>query len=288
VHKAIRCPSAGTAAQASRHMVVIVGDGKSGKSHLAKWSAQACRRAGLTAELVAFGTSEPVDWLDAIRWIRDGRRREKGKPPQAREDWQLGAHHFREFNWGLNQRQQGLTQFAPLTDPGPVVDRGLGLTEAVAVPETFFDDTMAQFRDALSSCASAHGLVLVLDQLDGIEPVALARWLPGGLFKPIAAGAVEGVRLILVLTKKQHAECRHELERMTHIPEVVDVEYFRDADFDRIARHLCHQWSEASYEAMSSVLPVLLTNHSRNGVWTVEALQDVDLFCEKLLPRGGR
>jgi hypothetical protein len=292
VHKAIRCPSAGAAGRTSRNMVVIVGEGKSGKSHLAKWSAQACRRAGLTAELVPFGSSEgssqPVDWLDAIRWIRDGQRREKGKPPQPRADWRLAEAHFREFNWGLNHRQQGLTQFAPLTDPGPVVDRGLGLTDAIGIPENFFEDTMTQFRDALASCARANGLVLVLDQLDGIEPMALTRFLPNGLFKQVAAGGVDGVRLILVLTRKQFADCRHELERMTHVPEVVDLEYFRDADFDRIARHLCHQWSEMSYDTMSPVLPTLLTKHSKNGVWNVEALQDVDQMCGVLWPpRGG-
>ena len=44
-------------------MVVIVGDARSGKSHLSGWSAQACLRAGLTVARVRFDKDEPVDWL---------------------------------------------------------------------------------------------------------------------------------------------------------------------------------------------------------------------------------
>jgi hypothetical protein len=284
MHEAIRCASKarGARANTSLHLAVIVGDPKSGKSHLSKWSAQACQRAGLRAVVVEFDEKEPVDWLDALRHIRDGQRRQRGSPPQARKDWALPAQHFRDFNWGLNQRQRGFTQFPPAEGVAVVADDGQGLADAPDVPENFFEDTMAQFRDALSACAQEKRLVLVLDQLAGIEATALSRSLVPGLLRPIASGAVEGVRLILVLTKAQYAECSRELQSMTHVPEVVTLDLFRNEDFDRVARHLCHQWSTEAHAMMGKILPNVLGKYSSNGRWSTDALMFVDGVCKQL------
>lgn len=285
VHEAIRCVKAPASAKpgVSPQMVVIVGDPRSGKSHLSSWSAQACQRAGLTVARVRFDKDEPVDWLDALRWIRDGQRRMPGTPPKRAAEGKLPPSAFREFNWGLNHRQKGLTHFEPCAGEGEVPDLGIGLAEQSDLPETFFEDTTAQFRDALARCADRNGLVLVLDQLEGLEPNTLTKWLPNGLLRPIASGSVKGVRLILVLSREQYDACRGELERLTRVPEVVRLEYFLRADFQRAARHLCRQWSAKIYEQswLPPMLQSLLEQHDRKDVWGVELLESVDIVCKQ-------
>ncbi|MEJ8811903.1 CHAT domain-containing protein [Variovorax ureilyticus] len=288
VHEAIRCSKAFTAAKpgAAPHMVVIVGDVRSGKSHLSSWSAQACQRAGFTVARVGFGEDEPVDWLDAMRWIRDGKRRTPSELPKRADSGRLPASAFRDFNWGLNHRQRGLTHFEPYTGKDDVQDLGVGLAEQSDIPETFFEDTAAQFRDALVKCATPNGLVLVLDQLEGLEPNTLSKWLPNGLLRPIAMGSVKGVRLILVLSGEQYEACRSELERLTRVPEVVRLEYFARADVHRIARHLCRQWAKQICDEVwyPPMLQTLLDQHRRNDTWNAELLKSVDNLCKQFNP----
>lgn len=288
-HAAIRC-CAKTVPEWSQHMAVIVGDKRSGKSHLAHWAAQACKRAGMTVLLRKMAGQEKVDWLDALRWIRDdGRRQAAGSavPPRAAmaANWPLAVEAFREFNWGLNRRQKGLTTFEPVP-AGPVLDAGLGLSECPELPESFAQATLAAFCEALAAAAPATGLLLVLDELEGLERTALKSSLMSGLFKPIAEGRVPAVRLMLVMGQEQYRDCRAELDALR--APVVPVPYFRGADFDRVARQLCYQFSDTLYEVpwVPAMLASLLKNQGSAQGWGADVLEDIGVVLSRLQPRG--
>ena len=286
-HAAIRC-CAKAQPEWSQHMVVIQGDKRSGKSHLANWAAQACKRAGMTVLLRRFAGQEKVDWLDALRWIRDDGRRLSGgaAAPPLPVTWPLSVEAFRDFNWGLNRRQQGLTTFEPVP-AGPVRDAGLGLSECPELPESFAQDTLPAFCDALAAAAPPAGLVLVLDQLEGLESTALQAVLMSGLFKPIADGHVPGVRLMLVMDDKQYGDCRGALDAMR--APVVPVPLFRRADFDRVARQLCYQFSDTLYEEpwVPPMLVSLLKSLGSPQGWGADVLEGIGAVLSRFQPKGG-
>ena len=282
-HAAIRC-CAKTTAQWSQHMMVVVGEGRSGKSHLAHWSAQACKRAGMTVVQVKFAGQEKLDWLDALRLMRDGRRRRAGEPPSMHATWALAAAAFRDFNWGLNRRQQGLSTFEP-APAGGVADAGLGLSACPDLPETFMADTMVSFCDALAASAPAGGLLLELDQLEGLERGAFRSTLLPGLCKPVAEGRIHGVRLMLVLSQAQYDDCRNELDAL-RVP-IVQVPYFRSADFVRVSRQLCHQFSITLYDepVVPPLLERLLSNHGSAQGWGADVLEAINVMLSLLAPK---
>ncbi len=282
-HAAIRC-CAKSAAQWSGHMVVVVGEGRSGKSHLAHWSAQACKRAGMTVLQVKFAGQEKLDWLDALRLMRDGCRRRAGEAPTMHATWPLAAEAFRDFNWGLNRRQQGLSTFEP-APAGVVGDVGLGLSACPDLPETFMADTTVSFCDALAASAPAGGLLLELDQLEGLERGAFKSTLLPGLCKPIAEGRVRGVRLMLVLSQEQYDDCRNELDALRG--PIVHVPYFRSSDFARVSRQLCHQFSTELYgmSFVPTMLEQLLVKHGSARGWGADLLEDVNRALSIFTPK---
>ena len=282
-HAAIRC-CAKTTAPWSQHMMVVVGEGKSGKSHLAHWSAQACKRAGMTVVQVKFAGQEKLDWLDALRLMRDGRRRRAGEAPSMHATWPLAPAAFRDFSWGLNRRQQGLSTFEP-APAGVVGDAGLGLSACPDLPETFMADTLVSFCDALAESAPAGGLLLELDQLEGLERGAFKSTLLPGLCKPIAEGRIHGVRLMLVLSQAQYDDCRNELD-LLRVP-IVQVPYFRSADFVRVSRQLCHQFSITLYDepVVPLLLERLLSNHGSAQGWGADVLEAVNAALSLLAPK---
>ena len=207
----------------------------------------------MTVLPVNFRGPEKLDWLDALRLIRDKERRRVGEAPTMHATWPLAAAAFRDFNWGLNRRQQGLSTFEP-APAGVVGDMGLGLSVCPDLPETFMLDTLVSFCDALATAAPAAGLLLELDQLEGLEGGAFKSTLLPGLCKPIAEGRVHGVRLMLVLSQAQYDDCRNELDAL-RVP-LVQVPYFRSTDFARVSRQFCHQVSSTAYD--QAWVPVML------------------------------
>ncbi|MGM9488115.1 CHAT domain-containing protein [Ideonella sp. YS5] len=283
-HEAVRCcPPASD--KLSRHLLLIVGAKLSGKSHLARWTAQASERAGSRVARIEFNPEDKVDWLEALRWIRDDRRRPVGAPPSTAPGAPLPSEHFRDFNWGLNRRQRGITAFEPTPAHGPVPDDGLALTEQSGQTEDLTRDTLASFRDALGLCAEPDGLLLVLDQLQGLDTRAMGEVLMEHLFKPVAGGAVDKLRLILVLDEKLYKDLRVPFTLMERPPRLVEVPLFSPGDFRRLARQLCHQWSPLLYteENVVSAIDKAAFGKPTSPPWDVQAFKTVDKLCESML-----
>ncbi len=265
----------------SPHLVVIVGEEDAGKSHLAKWCQHVCARGGVRTAYVEFDQGT-VDLLDALRWIRDGQRPSGLGPPSPLPDWPIPANAFRKFNWELNQRLAGATLVTPLPeDQGEVPDQGTRLSEANRRSETFIEDTLRQFRHSLGEAAQPNGLLLILDRLEGLEATAVTQSLPPGLFRPVALGDVPGVRLVLVTRKNVYEDQLSELESFKKPPTVVDVDYFRISEFERLSRHFCLQWSAKTYDDMRAALPTLLKRRDEDH-WDGTVLRMVEITCDYL------
>jgi len=260
-HAALRCHAQAVPAGDSEHLVVVVGEAASGKSYLAEWAAQACRRAGMGVAAISFNPQDKVDWLDALRWLRDGTRRQAGSGPLRLApvaDWPLSPAAFGLFNWALNQRLEGLPTFdapAAAHAAAGLADEGRALSASLQPSETLIEDTFTAFRDALVECSRPPGLLLKLDQLDGIDAQSFASGLTEFLIKPVAAGRLSGVRMLLVLEKAHWAQLA---PRLPQRPRVIDVPFFQQGDFERVARQYCHQWSPTLY-GMPSVRGFLNT-----------------------------
>jgi hypothetical protein len=280
-HEAIRC-CASAADTLSQHLLFIVGSERSGKSHLARWTAQACKRTGNLVAEVPFNPQDKVDWLDALRWIRDGQRRQAGVPPVAAPHAPLPAKFFRHFNWALNHRQQGIANFKPTPEVGDIADDGLALTERDGQTEDFSRDTVASFRDALEACAEPDGLVLLLDQLKGLESAALTKTLAENLLKPVAAGSSPKVRMILVLEQPLYEELRGAFVGVSRPPHAVNVPLFNSGDFQRLSRQLCHLWSLKLYDDQN-LIKMLQDNKPVAGPWGVQAFENLNALFEAWL-----
>ncbi|MET0382405.1 MAG: CHAT domain-containing protein [Burkholderiaceae bacterium] len=274
-HQAIRCRAA-PAKGVSQHLAVIVGGKGSGKSYLSEWTLQSCRRAGAGVAGVSFDPQDKVDWLDALRWIRDGERRRAGvqpMPPGPVADWPLRPSAFRLFNWGLNQRLSGLATFDPPTDEAAAIaDNGRAFSDGPDRSETLTEDTIGAFCDALNAESGDGGLVLKLDQIDGIDRQSFSRVLMDGLVRPIALGSLPKVRLLLVMESERWAEHRAEFDRLALQPNIVHVPYFRVGEFERIARQFSHQWSDGLYPYAKTALLFALPNMEEPPEWGVDVM----------------
>jgi hypothetical protein len=284
-HRAIRCcqtPAKGV----SQHLAVIVGRKGSGKSYLSEWTVQACRRAGAGVASVSFNPQDKVDWLDALRWVRDGQRRSAGVQPMPSgptADWPLDPHAFRLFNQGLNRRLAGLATFdVPSDQVIEIADEGRSLSDSKDRSETLTEDTMGAFCDALNVAAGNGNLVLKLDQVDGIDRQSFSKVLMDGLVRPIALGGLPQVRLLLVMETEQWSELRTDFERLALQPSVVHVPYFRSGEFERVARQLSHQWSGGLYPIVKATLRLALQAPEEPPEWGVDVLKRLTVLLQAI------
>jgi len=280
VHEAARVRAAADQASASPHLIVISGDEKTGKTHLAKWCDWLFQWRGHRTAYVSIDS--PIDVLDTIRWIRDGQRPKAGQPCERVADWPLPATAFRQLNWDINHRQQGLTILpTPPQNGAEIVDQGVPLASSKNPPETFINDTLAQFRTSLEHAASERELVVFLDHIERLETATFTKWLPDYLYKPVAEGRVKGVRLVLVTQRfRDNQNLEAVLQNIRPKPTIVDVEYFEKRQFDFLARLFCLQWSEETYEDLRErVLPKILQKYGNNGRWGGPVFQSLNHAC---------
>lgn len=264
----------------SPHFVALIGHEEAGKSHLAKWCKQVCVRNNLRATYVEFARNDSVDVIAALRWIRDGHR-----PPTAAgvikssPSADLPARAFRRFNWHLNYHLRGVSDVPPLPPEGVEIDdEGIPLAQSQAPVETIIDDTMRQFCLALEEAARPNGLVLVLDQIEGLEATTLSQWLPRGLFQPVASGLVKGVRIVVGTRQTPGDQSLSAFSLGRVVPTKVSIEYFKPDDFERLARSLCLQWSPEAYKAFQKVQHQLVEKYVHGGPWRAGLLKMVDEF----------
>jgi CHAT domain len=269
------------ASAGSPHFVAIVGREDAGKSYLAKWCAQVCARNNLRAPYVEFARNESVDVIAALRWIRDGARPPSTPGPiKPSPNAVLPAQAFRRFNWHLNNHLRGVKDVPALPDdPAEIVDEGIPLAQCPAPVETIIADTMSQFCLALEEAAKPDGLVLVLDQVEGLEKTTLTQWLPRGLFQPVASGNAKGVHIIAA-TRQAAGDPPPTFGLTSGNPTIVNVDYFAPRDFERIARALALQWSAAAYNDIRDLLPALTRKYIGQNPWPASVLKRVDRLCK--------
>jgi CHAT domain len=291
-HEAVRCGDV-PALRVSKHLAIISGASKSGKTWLADWAMQACRRNGMDVAVVSFNGADKVDWLDALRWIRDGSRPERGgaagrQVPAA--GWPLRPEHFRSFNWMLNRRLAGRATFDAPPDGGlAVADEGRALAAAGDRPETLVEDTFTAFRDALLHATAARDLVLMLDQVEGIDEASFNGPLMDGLLRPIALGSLPRVRMLLVMQQAHWEAARLEFERMASRPHVVHLPYFKRGDYERIARQLCLQMSGRLYEGIrdTGIMRSALPGFDEPREWNAEILASLRTILKAIADGQG-
>lgn len=265
----------------SPHVVVIAGREKLGKSHLAMWCSQMCERAGVRTLYLSFGKDGMFDLLEALRWIRDGQQPPRDGKPRRLADWPLPARAFRRFTWELNHRLRNVTVIPPLPEePGAdVEDEGLTLRADTRPSDTFIDDTLKGFRDALAQVVEKEPLVLVLDQIDRLQETTREDWLVRGLFVPVARGEVPGLRLVLVAARGGSQDQLRDFEASSTPPTRVDIGYFEKSEYARLARNLCLQWSPLMYDYVKETLPHLPGVLQQENEWDGRVLAAIDKIC---------
>jgi len=268
----------GATGASSPHLTLITGESEIGKSHLAKWCYQVAQRHGANVVYVSFGTTGIPDLLDALRWIRDGKRPTADRELKRDPDWPLPEKAFREFTWTLNHRIRGVTLIPPLREEDVVTDEGRRLVGSERPAENFVDDTLLQFRLALENAARPGSLVLVLDQIEQIEPTALTDWLPRGLFAPIARGEVKGVHLVLITRSKDLAA---QLANVApNAPAKIPLNEFAPDEMIAVVRQLCFQWSGEVFSALDKggIVQKMLDQFGHGG----NVLQRIDTICGQM------
>lgn len=282
VHDSMRASAPAPNGTMSPYVVAIVGDEGAGKTHLARWCQQAFEWRGSQTVYVDFDTPDTIDVFEALRWIRDGERPPKRRQPgRVVPNWGLPAEAFRQFNWEINHRQAGLTIVPPLPDDAaPILDDLIPFADSARPPENFIGDTFAQFRAALEHIAQQKDLVLVLDHLQQLEAASLSKWMVEHFIKPVAEGRVKRVRLVLVSPRRKGTlDIDGLLSGMRPSPTLVNVDYFRKEDFDRLSRLLCLQWSEEIYVKLTSQL-TLLRDKFATGPWKAQVFATINKMCD--------
>jgi hypothetical protein len=287
---AARQPTPQLNGQDSPSLVVIRGEASSGKTYLARWcgqlnEAQLNGVTGLRHLYIDFGTDRPgVDVLDVLRWIRDGKQPVRGEQTSRAPDWLLPPEAFRDFNWALQHRMRGVS-FTPRLPAGnaPISDDGMRMSDAKALPETFIPDTLQSFCLALEQAARSQPVLLTLDHLEQLDGPSVDNWLPTYLFKPVAAGAISNVRMLLVVSRYDYESRMQALADLKPAPTFVDVDHFRNTDFEWLARYLCRQWSDEIFTVLRGSLDALLESEKQKGRTLAQCLQIVDQWCQVLV-----
>jgi len=187
-----------------RHLMVVHGESKIGKSWVVSWCMEAFAWQGHNMRYVEVAGENGAEWLDVLLQIRSGdeKKAEKGSPIHE----PLQSEAFHQFNWALLHRLQGNT---PPTWNGerpepPKKDRPLGKYNRT---EKFEEDTFASFRDALEAAASGQPLILVLDHFTHgtkeLSPEHMLKYLRPELIEHVAKGLLPHIRLVLVLREDE-------------------------------------------------------------------------------------
>jgi hypothetical protein len=280
IRHTLHSSSTESGAKPTPHLIVVLGEAHSGKSHLVEWCADMCKWRGFTSAYVRFAGGDCVDLFGALRWIRDGLRHTPGQRPIAQPNWPLPAQDFRRFNWELNSQLRNEVARADIPEqPLEIADEGAVFNSIERPQEHVIANTLTQFRLALETVAQAAPLVLFLDHIEGIETTALTRWLPQQLWHPIAQGKVPRVRLVMAMREDDYNGRMKFMQDLNPPPTVVRLEYFKAEEFERLARYLCLQWSEKTYAFMRNVLPQFFEHQGKPAEWCGRVLEAIDHIC---------
>ncbi|HEX5994944.1 MAG TPA: CHAT domain-containing protein [Jiangellales bacterium] len=178
-------------------LVVLSGDLKTGKSRLLHWVRRRCALRGRRVRYVNFNGKDTLDSVAALRVIRDA---QEDLPSLARGT----RNAFARFNYDLTFLTRGRLPEEP---PGDLPDAAApGPDDLGPGPVTRPDRMFQSFREALADATADRPLILILDQLEGLEKAAFQQQLYPLLIDKVVRGEIPGLRLILALSKEQERD----------------------------------------------------------------------------------
>ncbi|MBV9581529.1 MAG: CHAT domain-containing protein [Chloroflexi bacterium] len=213
----------GRAKNRSRELLLVHGATSLGKTWLVTHALRTCAWHGKTVYYRRFPTDTNLNLLQVLRIIRDGSGDSfvaQGLPNAARN----------RFTHDLNFLSRGKLPPPYAPEPG---DAEVPDTSESWEPGELIRRVFSSLQEMLRSAAQGAPLILALDQLEKIEPTALTH-LAEHLFKPIARGDVEPVRIVVALptSQLQAPGWPVELTSMARVIPVTEI----DGDFRALAR----------------------------------------------------
>lgn len=195
-----------------KHVAVIQGPPKSGKSHLVKWCMESWVLLGAEVRYVLVHGSHARTWLSILRQIRDGDA--GGRGPQAELlHSALPEPEFRPFNWHLaNYLEHGKSEPWDPALHGNTPLRDDNTRELTARGEQRLEEPIfGHFLAALRGVANAKPLVLVFDQLtdDHLERLLTVddfKQLARYLVRPIMHAPQSNIKLVFVVNERPAKE----------------------------------------------------------------------------------
>jgi hypothetical protein len=244
-----------------RELMAVVGPQRCGKTSLLWHCLRTSALRGREVRYVNLASASRLDFVAALRRIRDGRA---GSPLQA----PLPQAAFHAFNYDLNHLVRGVSP--PPYDPvmGPVLDAGEALQPGV---EDVIERIFASFRSALREAAGGSPLLIALDHVVGVEPENF-RFLAANLCLPVAQQTVDSVRLVVALSTEELDQLWPKELQLLAPP--IAVTSFPPDDLPLLVREylLHHDVDGEQLEHFDTLLPLLT---SGPGTWDPLRLRSV-------------
>ncbi len=220
------------AAPGDSNLLVVRGDGDTGKTSLVLWCLECCMMKGGKILYVDAGLDKSLDFLDLLRLIRDG------DPDSASLlTTPLEKQFFYAFNRDLNHLLSG--QAPPPGPPdGPVEDQYLPLK---VHDERTVSKIFNSFRQALAKASETTPVVIVLDHIEKIWKDHFTNSLLRRLLSPIARKHIPNLRMILAVTPDEYRS--FDLHLHEELFQLITLEDFEPGDFLPLAREFfqCHK-----------------------------------------------
>lgn len=176
-------------------LLLVVGETEAGKTSLLHWLRRRCALRGRRVRYVDFGTSENLDYLQALYAIRDQKEDVPSLAPGA-------AAAFDRFNYDLGFFARGYLPEDRLGDL-PQLDEPPRPRTLGDGPVRMIERLFLSFRDALSQATADSPMILILDHLGGIPASDFQKRLYPLLIRDIVDDHVPNLRLVVALTTEQ-------------------------------------------------------------------------------------
>jgi hypothetical protein len=217
--------------KSAKNALVVLGEPKSGKSHLLKWCMENWAIGGARVRYIELHDGTPKTFISILRQIREGEADEKDETQYLHAG--LSKTAFKRFNWELNNltRIGEAGEWVEAQHPEPEIpDDGNPLTaKGDKRPEPILG---AGFLMALKAAAGRDPLILVFDKLGGpkgerLIPTEDFEQLIRCLFCPIADDHDSLVKFAISATAEEASDYQLAL-----IPQQNRVEYKVRVDFE--------------------------------------------------------
>lgn len=223
------------------HVLLVRGASEVGKSWFVQWCLQTCASRSRNVRYVDLAEEIRVpglkDYLEVLRHIRTG---EKDK--RLRRGLSADATH--RFNAELNALLKGNSIPPPVEPPPAVDDDGSPLPSGddPRIAEDMAKQIISAFQSALKREAGGKPLVLAIDHISaGVVPEMFRKFIVEYLIKSIALGQLQPIRVILVLTDGEDDLQQLGLSDLPGPPRDVQLQRFRQAEFERLVLDYCRQ-----------------------------------------------